>query len=111
MRGITFRTIVRSFRAMPLQSPEKQPVSTLAIEDVSADGRRARGDRTKQAILARAVQIASEEGLEGLSIGRLAADLGVSKSGLFAHFGSKAELQLATVDFAREVFIDEVIWG
>ena len=75
------------------------------------DGRRARGEKTRDAILARAVQIASQEGLEGLSIGRLATDLGVSKSGLFAHFGSKTELQLATVDAARHIFIHEVIGG
>jgi AcrR family transcriptional regulator len=75
------------------------------------DGRRARGEKTRDAILAHAVQVASDEGLEGLSIGRLAADLGVSKSGLFAHFGSKTELQLATVDAARHVFIQEVIGG
>jgi AcrR family transcriptional regulator len=75
----------------------------------ATDGRRARGDRTRQAILERAVQIASAEGLEGLSIGRLASELGVSKSGLFAHFGSKVELQLATVDEARQIFIREVI--
>ena len=56
------------------------------------DGRRLRGDRTKRAILAKAVDLASVEGLEGLSIGRLASELGVSKSGLFAHFGSKLEL-------------------
>jgi AcrR family transcriptional regulator len=80
-------------------------------EDETTDGRRVRGDRTKQAILDCAVQIASEEGLEGLSIGRLAGDLGVSKSGLFAHFGSKTDLQLATIDVAREIFIQEVIWG
>ena len=77
----------------------------------AVDGRRARGEKTRDAILARAVQIASQEGLEGLSIGRLATDLGVSKSGLFAHFGSKTELQLATVDAARQIFIDEVIGG
>ena len=64
-----------------------------------------------QAILDAAVQIASAEGLEGLSIGRLADELGVSKSGLFAHFGSKIDLQVATVDAAREIFIDEVIGG
>jgi AcrR family transcriptional regulator len=73
------------------------------------DGRRARGDRTKRAILARAVDIASAEGLEGLSIGRLATDLGVSKSGLFAHFGSKQELQLETVAAATEIF-QEHVW-
>ena len=74
-----------------------------------ADGRRARGDRTRKAILDHAIQIASSEGLEGLSIGRLAEELGVSKSGLFAHFGSKVELQVATVQAAREVFLDEVV--
>jgi AcrR family transcriptional regulator len=73
------------------------------------DGRRARGDRTRQAILDQAVQIASAEGLEGLSIGRLADQLGVSKSGLFARFGSREELQIATVRAAREVFLDEVV--
>ncbi|MHB8695966.1 MAG: TetR/AcrR family transcriptional regulator [Solirubrobacteraceae bacterium] len=73
------------------------------------DGRRLRGDRTRRAILAKAVEIASAEGLEGLSIGRLAAELGVSKSGLFAHFGSKQELQLETVAAASEVF-EEHVW-
>ena len=61
------------------------------------DGRRVRGDRTHHAILRRAVDIASVDGLEGLTIGRLAGGLGLSKSGLFAHFGSKEELQLSTV--------------
>ena len=73
------------------------------------DGRRLRGDRTRRAILDRAVDIASVEGLEGLSIGRLASDLGVSKSGLFAHFGSKLELQLETVQAASEIF-EEHVW-
>jgi AcrR family transcriptional regulator len=72
------------------------------------DGRRLRGDRTRRAILAKAVDIASVEGLEGLSIGRLASELGVSKSGLFAHFGSKLELQLETVQAASEIFTDHV---
>lgn len=72
-------------------------------------GRRAQGARTRQAILARAVDLASVEGLEGLTIGRLASALTMSKSGLFAHFGSKEELQLATVEEAREVFIREVV--
>jgi AcrR family transcriptional regulator len=72
------------------------------------DGRRLRGDRTRRAILAKAVDIASVEGLEGLSIGRLASELGVSKSGLFAHFGSKQELQLETIETASEIFEEEV---
>jgi AcrR family transcriptional regulator len=75
----------------------------------TTDARRARGDRTRKAILDEAIQIASEEGLENLSIGRLAGQLGVSKSGLFAHFGSKTELQVATVEAARRVFLDEVL--
>jgi AcrR family transcriptional regulator len=54
------------------------------------------------------VDIASAQGLEGLTVGSLAEQLGMSKSGLFAHFGSKEELQLATVEMAREVFIDKV---
>jgi AcrR family transcriptional regulator len=73
------------------------------------DGRRERGRRTRASILATAVDIASVEGLEGLTIGRLAAELGMSKSGLFAHFGSKEELQLATIEAARETFIDAVV--
>ncbi|MGD9737348.1 MAG: TetR/AcrR family transcriptional regulator [Solirubrobacterales bacterium] len=68
-----------------------------------------KGERTRAAILDRAVEIASAEGLEGLTIGRLAAELRMSKSGLFAHFGSKQELQLATVAAAGERFRAEVI--
>jgi AcrR family transcriptional regulator len=77
-------------------------------EDV-LDGRRERGRRTRESILATAVDIASVEGLEGLTIGRLASELGMSKSGLFAHFGSKEELQLATIAAAREIFVAEVV--
>src|SRR5919199_4884927 len=73
------------------------------------DGRRVRGDTTRRAILARSMQIASVEGLEGLSLASLAADLGMSKSGLFAHFGSKEELQLSTLRAARRVFSDETL--
>lgn len=75
----------------------------------AAKARKARGERTRQAILEMAVDVASAEGLEGLTIGRLATALSMSKSGLFAHFGSKEELQLATVEAARDIFIREVI--
>lgn len=68
-----------------------------------------KGGRTRAAILDRAVDLASAEGLEGLTIGRLAAELRMSKSGLFAHFGSKQELQLATVGAAAERFSADVI--
>ena len=63
----------------------------------------------RDAILDRAVEVASEEGLEGLTIGRLSSELGLSKSGLFGHFGSKEELQLAAVDAASAIFVREVI--
>ena len=76
---------------------------------MTADGRLARGERTRAAVLQRAADIASVDGLDGLSIGRLAADLTVSKAGVFAHFGSKEELQLATIRAARERFIGEVV--
>ncbi len=67
-----------------------------------------KGERTRNSILERAVDIASLEGLEGLTIGRLADELSMSKSGLFAHFGSKEELQLAAVEAARHRFINEM---
>lgn len=61
------------------------------------------------AILRTAADIASVDGLEGLSIGRLAGELAMSKSGLFAHFGSKESLQLATIEEARQRYVGEVI--
>jgi AcrR family transcriptional regulator len=71
--------------------------------------RRADGERTRHAILEAAAGLATTEGLDGLSIGRLAERLGMSKSGLYAHFGSKEELQLATIATAAGIFDAEVI--
>jgi AcrR family transcriptional regulator len=68
-----------------------------------------KGSATRASILDRAIDLASAEGLEGLTIGRLAAELQMSKSGLFAHFGSKQELQLATVGAAAKRFRARVI--
>ncbi|HEV2719422.1 MAG TPA: helix-turn-helix domain-containing protein, partial [Thermoanaerobaculia bacterium] len=68
-----------------------------------------KGQRTRASILDRAVDLASVEGLEGLTIGRLAEELQMSKSGLFAHFGSKEDLQLAAIDAAGQRFIDTVV--
>jgi AcrR family transcriptional regulator len=76
---------------------------------LTTDRRLLRGERTRQAILSHASRLASSEGLEAVSLQRLASDLGISKSGLFAHFGSKEELQLATVDEAGRVFTEEVL--
>jgi AcrR family transcriptional regulator len=70
---------------------------------------RADGERTRGAILRAAASLATVDGLEGLSIGNLAATIGMSKSGLYAHFGSKQELQLATVQAAGRIFADEVV--
>lgn len=67
-----------------------------------------KGERTRQSILDRAVDLASLEGLQGLTIGRLAEELGMSKSGLFAHFGSKEELQIATIEAAAQRYITEI---
>jgi len=64
---------------------------------------------TRREILRTAADIASAEGLEGLSIGRLATELNMSKTGVFAHFGSKEHLQLATVDAARQTFMEQVV--
>jgi AcrR family transcriptional regulator len=69
----------------------------------------ARGERSRQAILAAAARLATTHGLEGLSIGDLAAHLNMSKSGLYAHFKSKQELALATVDTAAAIFEREVV--
>ena len=74
-----------------------------------AKPRAPKGERTRESILRVAVNLASLEGLEGLTIGRLADELDMSKSGLFAHFGSKEELQLATVEMARQIFVEHVI--
>ena len=64
--------------------------------------------KTRRDILQVAVDIASAEGLEGLSIGRLATELEMSKTGIFSHFGSKEQLQLATVEAAKEIFLEQV---
>ena len=76
---------------------------------LKAPARRPRGLKTRQAILRKAVDLASLEGLEGLTIGKLASALRISKSGLFAHFGSKEDLQCAVVDAARDIFVEKVV--
>ena len=84
---------------------------THRAPDAKPDGRRQRADgaRSRQAILHAATELATVEGLDGLSIARLAEHAGMSKSGLFAHFRSKEDLQLATIDAAAEMFDREVM--
>jgi AcrR family transcriptional regulator len=93
------------------QTGEPSPPARTGENPAADQGRaqRPRGFRTRRAILRKAVNIASIEGLEGLTIGQLASALRISKSGLFAHFGSKEDLQCAVVDEAREIFVETVV--
>lgn len=81
----------------------------MAMNVSSIRTRRSDGERTHAAILEVAVRLASVEGIGGLTIGRLAQEVGVSKSGLYAHFGSKRGLQLEVIQAARDIFEREVI--
>src|ERR1035437_2932630 len=82
-----------------------------AIQPGSSGPRRSRGDgeRTRNAIVRAAAALVAVDGLESLSIASVAAAVGLSKSGLHAHFGSKTELQLATVAEAARIFAEEVV--
>jgi len=77
--------------------------------ELSKRAKRSDGERSRAAILDAAAKLATIEGLDGLSIGLLAEHIGMSKSGLYAHFGSKEELQLATIDTASAIVVREVI--
>ncbi len=68
-----------------------------------------KGDETKEAILDEALSLASRVGFTGLTIGQLAEQTGMSKSGLFAHFQSKEQLQLQTLAHARRKFVDVTV--
>jgi AcrR family transcriptional regulator len=94
-------------KSMPIG--RREPLLESPPAKMPADGRRARGMRSRAAVLERSVQMASRDGLEGLTIGALAADLEVHKSNVFALFGSKEELQLATLVGARAILIEQVI--
>jgi AcrR family transcriptional regulator len=106
-RAILFRSFVSSSEegamlARPLDRPSRnrrEPVRR----------RRADGEKSHRAILRAAAELASTHGLEGLTLAQLAARLGISKSGLFAHFRSKQALELATVEAAGEVFAEDVM--
>ncbi|MCC5576594.1 TetR/AcrR family transcriptional regulator [Microtetraspora sp. AC03309] len=76
---------------------------------MTQDGRRLRGLRSREAILEQAVGLASVEGLDGLSLGRLATATGTSKSGFFAHWRDKEQLQLDAVDWAGRQWAERVV--
>lgn len=69
----------------------------------------AKGEKTEEEIVGRAMRIAAVEGLGALSIGRLAKELRMSKSGLFVHFGSKEKLEMAVVERACDLFSDRIL--
>ena len=73
------------------------------------DGRRVRGDSTRRAAVERAAQLASETGLSAVSLHQIASDLGISKSGVAAAFGTKQDLEVATVAAASEIYMDHVV--
>ncbi len=81
----------------------------MSVQSTTERRRRSDGERSRRAILDASARLATVEGIDGLSIGGLAKSIGMSKSGLYAHFGSKEELQLATIDAAEEVFDADVI--
>ncbi|MEV0382986.1 TetR/AcrR family transcriptional regulator [Nonomuraea sp. NPDC050643] len=79
------------------------------MTDTREDGRRERGRRSREAILAQAVSLASVDGLDGLTLGRLATAAGVSKSGFFAHWRDKEQLQLDAIEWASGQWVDEIV--
>ncbi|PRB10092.1 TetR/AcrR family transcriptional regulator [Microbacterium sp. MYb62] len=78
-------------------------------ENAVVDGRRARGDASRRIVLQSATDLASVEGLDGLTIGRLAEASGSSKSSIATLFHSKEGLQLATIAAAREIFLAKIV--
>jgi len=83
--------------------------NSLPARSNEAKPRLSKGQSSRAAILDAAARLATLEGLDGLSIGELAAELGMSKSGLYAHFKSKEELELATIETAAAIFNREVL--
>ena len=90
-------------------SRRSAPLRPAAPQDPSPDGRRAKGLRTRDAFLAEAVQLASVQGLEGLTIASLAQRLGTAKSSVHAAFGSKEALQVGAVKRVRDMLIELVV--
>src|SRR5262245_40841813 len=89
----------------------KQKNETPKSPPATPTGRKPRedGQKSRHAILDAAARLATTHGLEELSIGELAQHIGMSRSGLYAHFKSKEELELATIDTAAEIFENDVV--
>lgn len=86
------------------RSPGSRGESSRGESRADAKAEASKGESTRARIVQRALELTTSVGFDGLSIGDLAADLGISKSGLFAHFGSKEQLQLSVLDAAAESF-------
>lgn len=96
----------------PANPPAKPPAAPPPVPGGRVPRRRVRrsdGEKSHREILRAAADLASVDGLEGLTIASLAERVGLSKSGLFAHFRSKEELQLETIGMASEIFHEEVL--
>ena len=83
--------------------------TTKKTGPVGNESRPSKGEASRATILHTAARLATTKGLDGLSIGELAAEVGMSKSGLYAHFKSKEELELATIETAAAIFNSEVL--
>ena len=81
----------------------------MATEPTRRRRTRSDGERSHRAILEAAGRLATTDGLDGISIARVASEIGMSKSGLFSHFASKEDLQMATIDAAEAIYAAEVI--
>src|SRR5580700_6920454 len=94
-----------------MASPKNEMTDAIRENAAPPTARKPRADgiESRRAILTAAARLATTRGLEGLSIGDLARHIGMSKSGLYAHFKSKEDLELATIDTAAEIFETDVI--
>ena len=81
----------------------------LATEELPERRTRAAGDQSRRRVLTKAAELATVEGLDGLTVGRLAEASGMPKSSVYQLFGSKEQIQLATIEAARESFTSEVV--
>jgi AcrR family transcriptional regulator len=86
-----------------------EPATPTKTSSPPTEPRRSKGQASRTNILLAAAKLATTKGLDGLSIGDLAAEVGMSKSGLYAHFKSKEDLELATIETATDIFDREVI--
>ena len=94
---------------MSSMNPQNSPIVRPGGAPAAARKPRADGVQSRQAILLAAARLVTTRGLEGLSVGELARHIGMSKSGLYTHFKSKEDLELATIETAAEIFDREVL--